>query len=139
MVVISSINASLGSTARWTAAARAYESEREDHLFEDPWASKLAGIEGAAWAATRTPDSLAPMILRIRYFDDFLQRVTREDAIHQVVLMAAGYDTRAYRLTWPAGTIVFELDHLQFCVIKKGFFIPPERDPTANGRPSKLT
>ncbi|MGD0877400.1 MAG: SAM-dependent methyltransferase [Anaerolineales bacterium] len=110
MVVISSINASLGSTARWTAAARAYESEREDHLFEDPWASKLAGIEGAAWAATRTPDSLAPMILRIRYFDDFLQRVTREDAIHQVVLMAAGYDTRAYRLTWPAGTIVFELD-----------------------------
>jgi O-methyltransferase involved in polyketide biosynthesis len=68
MVVISTTNASLGSTARWTASARAYESEREDHLFEDPWASALAGTEGAAWAATRPPDSLVPMILRIRFF-----------------------------------------------------------------------
>jgi methyltransferase (TIGR00027 family) len=50
------------------------------------------------------------MLLRIRFFDDFLQRVTQEDAIHQVVLMAAGLDTRAYRLAWPAGTKIFELD-----------------------------
>lgn len=49
------------------------------------------------------------MILRNRYFDDFLQRVTREDAIRQVVLVAAGLDTRTYRLSWPIGTIVFEL------------------------------
>jgi methyltransferase (TIGR00027 family) len=110
MVGISLINASLGSTARWTAAARAYESERDDHLFEDSWASKLAGIEGAAWSATRTPDRLVPMILRTRFFDDFLQRVTKEDKIRQVILLAAGLDTRAFRLVWPAGTNVFELD-----------------------------
>jgi O-methyltransferase involved in polyketide biosynthesis len=58
MVVISTTNASLGSTARWTAAARAYESEREDRLFEDPWASELAGIKGSDWAATRPPENL---------------------------------------------------------------------------------
>jgi len=109
-VVISTTSNSLGSTARWTAAARAYESEREVRLFEDPWASVLAGTVGTAWAATRPSDSLAPMILRIRFFDDFLQRVTREDSIRQVVLMAAGLDTRAYRLNWSSGTTFFELD-----------------------------
>ena len=106
----STIQNPLGSTARWTAATRAYESTREQPLFNDPWAAALAGDEGTAWAANRPPDSLAPMILRTRYFDDFLQRVTREYALRQVVLMAAGLDTRAYRLSWPAETNVFELD-----------------------------
>ncbi len=110
---------SLGSTARWTAAARAYESGREDRLFDDPWASALAGTEGAAWAANRSPDSLAPMVLRTRYFDDFLQRVTRENSIRQVVLMAAGLDTRAYRLAWPSGTNLFELDQPEVLQEKK--------------------
>jgi methyltransferase (TIGR00027 family) len=107
---ITSNNNPLGSTAHWTAAARAYESEREDRLFEGPWASALAGTVGTAWAATRPPDSLTPMILRIRFFDDFLQRVTWEDSIRQVVLMAAGHNTRAYRLKWPSETTFFELD-----------------------------
>ena len=110
MVENSTTKNPLGSTARWTAAARALESVRKDRLFDDPWAGLLAGTEGSAWAANRPPDSLAPMVLRILFFDDFLQRVTREDAIHQVVLIAAGLDTRAYRLAWPAGTNVFELD-----------------------------
>jgi methyltransferase (TIGR00027 family) len=106
----------LGATSRWTAAARACESLREDRLFNDPWAAELAGEEGKIWAANRSPDSLAPIILRTRYFDDFLQRVTLENAIKQVVLMAAGLDTRAYRLTWPAGTNIFETD--QAAVLK---------------------
>ena len=100
----------LGSTAIWTAAARALESMREDRLFDDPWAAALAGRDGAAWAANRLPDSLAPIILRIRFFDDFLQHVTMDNAIRQVVLMAAGLDTCTYRLPWPTGTSVFELD-----------------------------
>jgi methyltransferase (TIGR00027 family) len=100
----------LGSTAHWTAAARGLESGREDRLFDDPWANSLAGAEGTTWAANRPPESLAPIVLRIRYFDDFLQRITRENALRQVVLMAAGLDTRAFRLVWPAGTSVFELD-----------------------------
>lgn len=110
MEEISASKNSLGSTARWTAAARAQESAREDRLFSDPWAVALAGTAGLAWAANRPPESLAPMILRIRYFDDFLQHVTRKNAIRQIVLLAAGLDTRAFRLTWPAGTSIFELD-----------------------------
>jgi len=100
----------LGATARWTAAARAVERNRPDPLFDDPWAGDLAGVEGAAWAANRSEDSLAPMVLRIRYFDDFLQRITADQSIRQVVLMAAGLDTRFFRLAWPAGTQAFELD-----------------------------
>ena len=102
----------LGSTARWTAAARAVESAREDRLFNDPWAAALAGPEGAAWAANRSADSLTPMVLRIRFFDEFLERITSENSVRQVVLMAAGLDTRLFRLAWPVGTQAFELDQI---------------------------
>ena len=107
----------LGSTALWTAAARAVESVREDRLFNDPWATALAGPEGAAWAANRSPDSLAPMLLRTRFFDDFLERITSENSVRQVVLMAAGLDTRLFRLAWPIGTQGFELD--QYAVLQE--------------------
>lgn len=100
----------LASTARWTAAVRALESEREDRLFTDPWAADLAGEEGAAWLAQRSPDSVLPIVLRTRFFDDFLHRIAAQDAIRQIVLLAAGLDTRAFRLAWPAGMQLFELD-----------------------------
>jgi methyltransferase (TIGR00027 family) len=100
----------LEATARWTAAVRATENARADGLFHDPWAEALAGEEGRAWMAQRTADRVVPIVLRTRFFDDFLQRATREGGIHQVMLMAAGLDTRAFRLDWPAGTHIFELD-----------------------------
>lgn len=100
---------SLGNTARWTASARAQESAREDHIFYDPWAAALAGEQGAEWLTQRS-GHVAPMVIRTRYFDEFLQRVAGEQAIRQVVLGAAGLDTRAYRLNWPEGTRLFELD-----------------------------
>ena len=100
----------LASTAYWTAAVRARESMREDRLFQDPWAATLAGKEGKEWIEHRSEDSVVAMVLRTRYFDDFLQRISRQYAIRQIVLMAAGLDTRAYRLTWPAKTQLFELD-----------------------------
>ncbi len=100
----------LGATARWTAAVRAKESAREDRLFYDPWAAALAGKEGEAWIKARSEDSVVPIALRTRFFDDALQHMALQDAIRQVVLMAAGLDTRAFRLSWPAGTRLFELD-----------------------------
>ncbi|MFN8499045.1 MAG: SAM-dependent methyltransferase [Anaerolineae bacterium] len=103
-------NELLASTAHWTAAVRAAESVRGDRLFDDPWAARLAGDEGAAWIAPRPAESVVPIVLRTRYFDDFLERVTAEHRIRQVVIMAAGLDTRAYRLAWPEGTRFFELD-----------------------------
>ena len=51
-----------------------------------------------------------PIVLRTRYFDDFLQRIAYQSGIRQVVLMAAGLDTRAFRLSWPESTRIFELD-----------------------------
>ncbi|MFN2137952.1 MAG: SAM-dependent methyltransferase [Candidatus Promineifilaceae bacterium] len=105
-----SSNYLLGSTAAWTASVRALESRREAPLFNDPWAEPLAGEEGMAWIETRPTDSVLPIVIRTRYFDDFLQRVTRERAIKQVGLLAAGLDTRAYRLSWPDGTTIYEVD-----------------------------
>jgi methyltransferase (TIGR00027 family) len=86
------------------------ESARAEALFHDPWAAALAGQVGEAWIANRSAESVIPIILRTRFFDDFLQRITIQDAIRQVVLMAAGLDTRAFRLGWPPGTRLFELD-----------------------------
>jgi len=100
----------LEATARWTAAVRAAESARGDRLFDDPWAAALAGPVGRSWIEQRPPDSVLPIVLRTRYFDDWLGLVTGRDAIRQVGLMAAGLDTRAYRLGWPDQTRLFELD-----------------------------
>ncbi len=101
---------SLASTASWTAAVRAMENLRPDRLFEDPWAQALAGDVGAAWISGRTPESVVPIVLRTRFFDDFLSRVTGEHRVRQIVLVGAGMDTRAFRLAWPAGTTIYELD-----------------------------
>jgi methyltransferase (TIGR00027 family) len=99
----------LEATARWTAAVRAAETEREDRLFEDPWADALAGDEGRAWLAARTPRSAAPITIRTRFFDDWLAAVPAAGP-RQVVLVAAGLDTRSWRLAWPAGIRCFEID-----------------------------
>jgi methyltransferase (TIGR00027 family) len=100
----------LGSTAYWTASVRAMENARQDHLFEDPWATALAGEAGKAWIEERAADSVITIVLRTRFFDDFLQRITMQHEVRQVVLVAAGLDTRAFRLSWPDQTQVFELD-----------------------------
>jgi methyltransferase (TIGR00027 family) len=100
----------LGTTAYWTAAVRARESEREDRLFHDPWAASLAGREGLAWIEEQAPDSVTPIALRTRFFDDYLRRITFENGLRQIVLVAAGLDTRAFRLHWPERTRLFELD-----------------------------
>jgi methyltransferase (TIGR00027 family) len=101
---------SLEATARWTAAVRAMETARDDRLFEDPWAAELAGREGHAWIEARTPDSVLPLVIRTRYYDDWLLAILGAPELRQVVLMGAGLDTRAYRLPWPDRCVVFELD-----------------------------
>jgi len=66
--------------------------------------------------------------LRSRFCDDYLHRVC-SDGIRQVVILAAGLDTRAYRLDWPAGTRLFEIDQptvLEFkdSVLRKEAAVP---------------
>ena len=105
----------IAPTSRWMAAARAWESERADRLFDDPLAAALSGPEGFAWlermefAAQSDGPGLYPVI-RTRFFDDFLLDSCRRLGVRQVVLAAAGLDTRAFRLNWPPGTRLYEMD-----------------------------
>lgn len=113
-------NDPLGATARWTAAVRAGERGRADALVDDPWAELLAGEEGMAWLAARTPESVVPIVIRTRFFDDWLRSVAVEGPLRQVVLLGAGLDTRAWRLPWPDGATVFEVDRLGTLAAKTG-------------------
>jgi methyltransferase (TIGR00027 family) len=100
----------IASTALLVAAIRAQESAREDRLFEDPFAERLAGEEGRRLLATAVAATgeqpTVPIIIRTRYWDEALLRAPAP----QVIILAAGMDSRAYRLPWPAGTTVYEVD-----------------------------
>lgn len=96
----------LAVTARFTAAARAREGGRPDALFVDPWAARLAGEDGDAWLDRLGPAAAIWPVIRTRFLDDLL----REVPLLQVVLLASGLDTRAYRLEWAEGTSLYELD-----------------------------
>jgi methyltransferase (TIGR00027 family) len=108
----------LGATARWTAGVRALESLREDHLFTDPWAAALAGEMGQQWASNLGPTGLT-MVIRTRFFDDFLQGLSHQEASQQVVFLAPGLDTRAFRLDWSAQTNLYELDQPEVFAYKE--------------------
>jgi methyltransferase (TIGR00027 family) len=101
-------------TAQWTAAARAVESERaDDSMFQDPFARELAAPRGFELLDKYGGGGLLPFIaIRTKYLDDSIEAILRETGIRQVVFIAAGMDTRAYRLDWPGGTTVYEADHV---------------------------
>ncbi len=94
------------------AAIRAVESTREDGLFTDPYADRLAGETGRALLAAAVAESgersMVQIVVRTRFLDDALLRAV--PGVEQVVILAAGMDARAYRLPWPDGTTVYELD-----------------------------
>ena len=115
----------IAKTACWTAAARARESERKDALFRDAFAGHLAGSEGFAWfdrLSVPMAQSAEPnpyLAIRTRFFDDFLLHVACDHGLKQFVFLAAGMDTRAARLEWPAATRIFELDYPEVLQRKK--------------------
>jgi methyltransferase (TIGR00027 family) len=104
----------LATTAFGVTVSRAAEHGRPDRLFADPYADRLLDAADPAARAfwtdgpgTRLAAAMGDHVaLRTRLFDDFLTGA----AGPQVVLVAAGLDTRAYRLDWPAGTRLYELD-----------------------------
>jgi methyltransferase (TIGR00027 family) len=100
----------LGATSQWIAAARAKEGLRSDRLFFDPYASALAGTEGARLLSDldQAGSVSTYLAIRTRFFDDFALEVA--NFLHQIVILAAGMDARAFRLSWPPGTTIFELD-----------------------------
>ena len=122
------IATSVGSTAVMVAAARAGETDRDDALIRDPFAKILvAGAGTGIWefmlddafvAKVAEADSEAAAIfeymgnyqaVRSHFFDAFFADATAT-GIRQIVILASGLDARAYRLDWPTGTAVFEID-----------------------------
>jgi methyltransferase (TIGR00027 family) len=83
-------------------------------LFDDPLAEVLAGEQGRALATSMAGDGAAdtPWIaVRTRFYDDALTASVRvRGTVAQVVLVAAGLDTRAYRLELPDELAWYELD-----------------------------
>jgi methyltransferase (TIGR00027 family) len=122
------IGTSVGSTAVLVAAARAGETERAEPLIRDPYAKVLvAGAGTGVWEYMLDDDFIAKIAgvdaevaaifenmgnyqaVRTHFFDDYFARASA-DGIRQVVILASGLDSRAYRLDWPAGTVAYEID-----------------------------
>lgn len=113
---------SVGATATMVAAARALATRDDDALIHDPFAEPLVRAVGMdhftqlldGHTCDDDPEfdpklSGEHMAVRTRFYDDFFLNAVRGD-IRQVVILASGLDTRAYRLSWPAGTVVYEVD-----------------------------
>jgi methyltransferase (TIGR00027 family) len=100
-------------TALMVCAYRARAGRWEKPLFVDPWADALAGAEGHEIARridTRFPPMELWLALRVAYLDRLVARAVDQLSIRQVVILGAGYDTRAARLP-RAGVRYFEVDH----------------------------
>ncbi|HKD11555.1 MAG TPA: SAM-dependent methyltransferase [Thermoanaerobaculia bacterium] len=101
----------ISDTAIWAALYRARETEREDALFRDPLAARLAGERGVAIAsAMRSHDRYAwAWVLRTVLFDHYLSELLAQGA-DCVVNLAAGLDARPYRMALPANLHWVEVD-----------------------------
>jgi methyltransferase (TIGR00027 family) len=115
-----------GAKACFLAALRALAGRNDDPLIDDPFAEPLVRAVGVsfftrlatgeldlaqvnasgAWGITRLRDMLA---VRTRFYDIHFMAASGA-GIRQAVVLASGLDTRAYRLPWPAGTTVYEID-----------------------------
>lgn len=144
---------SVGATATMVAAARAVASRAANGsaaLINDQFAEPLVRAVGIDFFARMASGELDPreldddtasglrrfadaMGIRTKYFDDFFLNAVR-DGIQQAVILAAGLDSRAYRLPWPPGTTVFEVDQPQVIEFKTTTLAALGAQPTANRR-----
>ena len=144
------ITESVGATALGVAAARAAETESENPLISDPFARVFLDAAGdGMWNWFAAPDlpaeiaeaepDLKPrmqgmvdyMAARTSFFDQFFLDATRA-GVRQVVILAAGLDSRAWRLPWPDGTTVYELDQPQVLEFKSSTLRENGAQPTSD-------
>ncbi|MEU6712201.1 SAM-dependent methyltransferase [Nonomuraea sp. NPDC046802] len=117
----------IGETAVGVAALRALENARQDRLFVDPYAERFVEAVAGDGYWEKAPSGWAgfaellagQVAVRTRYLDEALLRAAAEGC-GQVVLLASGMDARAYRLDWPAGTRVYEIDFAEVLAFKAG-------------------
>ncbi|WP_156669729.1 class I SAM-dependent methyltransferase [Mycobacterium sp. E3339] len=147
------IKTSVGSTAVMVAAARAVETERPDALIRDPYAKLLVTNAGAGvlWEHMLDPEVAAKIealdadsaahlehmrsyqAVRTHFFDTYFKDAVAA-GIRQVVILASGLDSRAYRLEWPAGTTVYELDQPEVLAYKSTTLAENGVTPSAERR-----
>ena len=131
----------VGNTARWIAASRAIETELPVPLFSDPYARELAGEEGfklqsrmraAMGAQGDGPDVY--LSIRTKYLDDAIVDAVRSLSLRQVVVLAAGMDTRAFRIPWPEGLALFEVDRDEIFLHKEAVLARFDASPSSDRR-----
>jgi len=103
----------VGGTGLTVAAVRAQETARPDRLFADPLAARFAeagGLDPDSPPGGRRSAALRVWVVGRTVFLDELLAEASQQGCRQVVLLGAGFDTRAFRLPWPPGTRCFEVD-----------------------------
>jgi methyltransferase (TIGR00027 family) len=143
----------VGATALGVAASRAAETAGPDPLIRDEFARLLVSSAGPSWARLADPElawlegdpqgqrahrlSIDYQAVRTHFFDEYFDEATKACAagIRQVVILAAGLDSRAYRLNWPPGTAVYEIDQPKVLEYKTGTLARHGAVPTASRRP----
>ena len=138
---------SVGATATMVAAARALASLEPDPLISDPFAADLVRAVGVDFF-TRLVNGEIPlaalegdgprvmtdvMAVRTRFFDDFFLGAGSA-GIRQAVILASGLDSRPFRLTWPQGSTVYEIDQPQVIEFKTTTMESIGATPTAERR-----
>jgi methyltransferase (TIGR00027 family) len=146
------IATSVGTTAVMVAAARAVETDRPDPLIRDPYAKLLVTEAGAGVWESMLDDALVEKVqsfdadaaaifqhmrsyqaVRTHFFDAHFAGAGAA-GIRQVVILASGLDSRAYRLDWPAGTTVYEIDQPKVLAYKSETLASHGATPSADRR-----
>jgi methyltransferase (TIGR00027 family) len=141
---------SVGATATMVAAGRAMASKDPRGLINDPFAAPLVRAVGLdlfikmmdgeldlssveSVSPTRLQAITDGMAVRTKFFDDYFVNAT-QTGVRQAVILASGLDARAYRLPWPAGTVVYEIDQPQVIEFKTTTLADLGAEPTATRR-----
>lgn len=140
------ITTSVGSTALFVAASRALEAQKPYPLAVDPYAEVFCRAVGAQWADLLDGKAAEHDLesefgehfvnfqgARTKYFDAYFAEAASA-GVRQVVILAAGLDSRAYRLAWPDGTVVYELDQPRVLDFKRHVLTDRGDTPRAERR-----
>jgi methyltransferase (TIGR00027 family) len=133
------------------AAGRAVETAGANPLIRDEFARILVSSAGPAWAQLADPElawldgdrhgqrvhrlGIDYQAVRTHFFDEYFRAAADDDGIRQVVILAAGLDSRAYRLNWPPDTTVYEIDQPEVLEYKTGILESHGAVPAASRRP----
>ncbi|OBI30884.1 class I SAM-dependent methyltransferase [Mycobacterium sp. E2238] len=140
----------VGATALGVAASRAAETAGSNPLIRDEFARVLVSSAGPAWARLTDPElawldgdeqgrrahriGIDYQAVRTHFFDEYFADAVKA-GIRQVVILAAGLDSRAYRLDWRAGTAVYEIDQPKVLEYKTEILQQHGAAPAASRRP----